>query len=130
MLFPLDLVTWMKSIASFLFEFFRTFVWRLCERMPRALQLPIHDLFFTDAAGDQLLICPPEEMESRLNEQVPQPFHNGRKERGGVAVNFRATHMRSNSVFHVSDHRKTPRHALPRYLYYDGESAPPSAHKI
>jgi uncharacterized membrane protein (UPF0127 family) len=83
-LFPLDLIYLdedYRVIHSI--EFFRTFrIAPLRTNAASVLQLPIHTIYSSQTQqGDQLLICPPEEMESRLNEQAA--YHNGRKERAG-----------------------------------------------
>jgi len=83
-LFPLDLIYLdeeYRVIHSV--EFFRTFrIAPLRTNAASVLQLPIHTIYSSQTQqGDQLLICPPEEMESRLNEQVA--YHNDRKERAG-----------------------------------------------
>jgi uncharacterized protein len=83
-LFPLDLIYLDENHRVIhLIEFFRTFrIAPLRANAESVLQLPIHTIFSSQTKlGDQLLICPPEEMEGRLNEQAI--YHNDQKERVG-----------------------------------------------
>lgn len=83
-LFPLDLIYLDEDYRVIhLIEFFRTFrIAPLRTNAASVLQLPIHTIYSSQTqTGDQLLICPPEEMESRLNEQVI--YTTGRKEKAG-----------------------------------------------
>lgn len=83
-LFPLDLIYLDENYRVIhLIEFFRAFrIAPLRANAESVLQLPIHTIFSSQTKlGDQLLICPPEEMEDRFNEQaIP---HNEQKERVG-----------------------------------------------
>src|SRR5277367_1023141 len=79
-LFPLDLIYLDENHRVIhLIEFFRTFrIAPLRANAESVLQLPIHTIFSSQTKlGDQLLICPPEEMEGRLNEQAI--YHNDQK---------------------------------------------------
>jgi len=83
-LFPLDLIYLDEDYRVIhLIEFFRTFrIAPLRTNAASVLQLPIHTIYSSQTQpGDQFLICPPEEMESRLNQEVA--YRNERKERAG-----------------------------------------------
>lgn len=83
-LFPLDLIYLDEDYRVIhCIEFFRTFrIAPLRTNAASVLQLPVHTIYSSQTQqGDQLLICPPEEMESRLNEEVA--YHHSRKERVG-----------------------------------------------
>jgi uncharacterized membrane protein (UPF0127 family) len=83
-LYPLDLIYLDENYRVIHFvEFFRTFrIAPLRAQAASVLQLPIHTIYSSQTQlGDQLLICPPEEMESRLNEQAA--YRNGREEKAG-----------------------------------------------
>jgi uncharacterized protein len=83
-LFPLDLIYVDEDYRVIhLIEFFRTFrIAPLRTNAASVLQLPIHTIYSSQTQqGDQLLVCPPEEMELRLHEQAA--YRNGRKEKVG-----------------------------------------------
>jgi uncharacterized membrane protein (UPF0127 family) len=72
-LFPLDLIYLDENhCVIHLVEFFRTFrIAPLRVRAASVLQLPIHTIYSSQTQqGDQLLICPPEEMECHLSEEA------------------------------------------------------------
>jgi|SRR5215467_776850 len=82
-LFPLDLIYLDDdNRVIHLVEFFRTFrIAPLRAHAASVLQLPIHTIYSSQTQpGDQLLICPPEEMECRLNEAA---YLCGKKEKVG-----------------------------------------------
>ena len=83
-LFPLDLIYLDENYRGIHFiEFFRTFrIAPLRAQAASVLQLPIHTIYSSQTQlGDQLIICPPEEMESRLNEQAA--YRQDREEKAG-----------------------------------------------
>jgi uncharacterized membrane protein (UPF0127 family) len=83
-LFPLDLIYLDENYRVIhLVEFFRTFrIAPLRTNAASVLQLPIHTIYSSQTQpGDQLLVCPPEEMEYRLGEAAT--YHNHKKEKAG-----------------------------------------------
>lgn len=83
-LFPLDLIYLDENYRVIHFvEFFRTFrIAPLRAQAASVLQLPIHTIYSSQTQlGDQLIICPPEEMESRLNQQAA--YRHDREEKAG-----------------------------------------------
>jgi|SRR5215813_1847457 len=83
-LFPLDLIYLDDDYRVIhLVEFFRTFrIAPLRTDSASVLQLPIHTIYSSQTQqGDQLVICPPEEMEFRLNEH--EAYLGGIKEKVG-----------------------------------------------
>jgi uncharacterized membrane protein (UPF0127 family) len=83
-LFPLDLIYLDEDYrVVHLVEFFRTFrIAPLRTNAASVLQLPIHTIYSSQTQpGDQLLVCPPDEMEFRLDEDAA--YRNGKKEKAG-----------------------------------------------
>lgn len=83
-LFPLDLIYLDENNRVIHFvEFFRTFrIAPLRAQAASVLQLPIHTIYSSQTQqGDQLVICPPEEMECRLSEEAA--YLSSKKEKAG-----------------------------------------------
>src|SRR3984957_1010012 len=83
-LVPLDLIYLDENYRVIhLVEYFPTFrIAPLRTNAASVLQLPIHTIYSSQTQpGDQLLVCPPEEMEYRLGEAAT--YHNHKKEKAG-----------------------------------------------
>lgn len=89
-LFPLDLIYLNENYQVIhLIEYFPTFrIAPLKTQAASVLEMPPHTIYSSQThTGDQLLICSPEEMESRLRSAAAAPPHAEIQEPGKRAGN-------------------------------------------